>query len=214
MKKYASPFYASILAAAVGASSIAMADQVADAKAEAKENGQNYFGVAGQVAKTDGDDYNSLSSSAIRLSVGRDIGSDLSTEERDLSGLISVEAHFAFGVDLMDDTSREIQSDANGKPVIVKSEAETDVVYGLYVRGNAPITEELSVYGLLGFGAAEISIDIGNESVDLDESGLSYGLGVQYDVNEELSIVLDYVGYDLHDDYKFSTYNAGVVYRF
>lgn len=208
MKKLSSPFYASILAAAVS-SQIAMADQMADAKAEAEEEGNNYFGVSGQIAKTDFDELNAMDTSGIRLSVGRDIGSDLD-EEGKYDGLLGIEAHVAFGVDLISDEAEE-----NVGTDIVNTTAETDIVYGLYVRGNAPISEELTVYALLGFGAAEVTIDFDNgDKVELDESGLSYGVGVQYDLDESLAFGLDWVAFDLDDEVNFQTLNAGVIYKF
>ncbi len=209
MKKLSSPFYASILAAAVSASSIAMADQVADAKAEAEEEGNNYFGVAGQLAKTDFDELNAMSTSGIRLSVGRDIGSDLD-EEGKYDDMLGIEAHVAFGVDVVSDEAEEIVDNE-----IVNTTADTDIVYGLYVRGNAPISDSLMIYGLLGYGAAEVTIDFDNgDKVELDESGVSYGLGVQFDLNETLALGVDWVAFDLGDDVDFYTVNAGVVYKF
>lgn len=108
--------------------------------------------------------------------------------------------------------------------------------WGIYLKPMYPIGEKFTVYGLLGYGNAEIDTEtFGGEKL-LDESGFQWGLGASYALSDNISFFVDYVqlasdadGY--HDynagelqpyyDYNYAewetslyTINVGITYKF
>ncbi len=97
-----------------------------------------------------------------------------------------------------------------------------------------PVTDAFDVYALLGYGAADMTIDNlpGHAEYTTDSiDGFSWGLGVAYSFNENVSIFADYVS--IYDDTtsidngvwdgvvfsseverKIDTVNIGVSYQF
>ncbi len=100
--------------------------------------------------------------------------------------------------------------------------------WGIYVKPIYPVTPEFDVYALLGYAGAYLDEDIKlpggifTQSTDLD--GFSWGLGVAYTFNSNISIFADYVtlydgtiDYDIYNassEFQIDTINAGVSYRF
>ena len=91
-----------------------------------------------------------------------------------------------------------------------------------------PVTNELDVYALLGYGTASangIKLKDGS-SHDIDVAGFSWGAGVAYSFTENISVFADYV--DFQDDdvaikgntvngtfkHAFDSINLGVAYKF
>ena len=63
--------------------------------------------------------------------------------------------------------------------------------WSLFVKPQYPVSEDFSVYALLGFGG--VSMDgINGSGVDVDDSGFQWGLGMNYLVTENISIFVDY----------------------
>lgn len=210
MKKLSSTAVLGVTFAAVLAfPSAVLADQPAQVSTE---RGQNYAGVGVQVGQIRRDENNRISFDALRFKAGREIGTDIDPNGK-LAGLIAIEAHIAIGTNLTNSEKFEIRDYGNG-PVLVETEADMDWLYGLYVRGNAPIISGLVAYGLLGIGAVDAAVKAGSQTESVDKSGFSYGLGVEYDVNETLTIGVDYVGFYLGSRADAGTINAGVSYRF
>jgi opacity protein-like surface antigen len=210
MKKLSSP---AILGAALAVAAVFPTVVFADEPTQvATERGQNYVSAGLQVGQIRRDENNRISFDALRFKAGREIGTDIDPEGN-LAGLIAIEAHIAIGTNLTNSEKFEIRDYGNG-PVLVETEADMDWLYGLYVRGNAPIISGLVAYGLLGIGAVDASVKAGSQTETVDKSGLSYGVGVEYDVNETLTIGVDYVGFRLGSKADAGTMNAGVSYRF
>jgi len=80
--------------------------------------------------------------------------------------------------------------------------------------------ENLNLYGLLGYGRVLLSLDTPS---DYSESGLQWGLGASYNINEEVSVFVDYT--NLYDGEEFDglypmqdvtvdSINIGVIYSF
>ncbi|MBD3790505.1 MAG: porin family protein [Campylobacterales bacterium] len=107
--------------------------------------------------------------------------------------------------------------------------------WGIYVKPMYPVTNELSVYGLLGYGNTSIGDDVYGDAKLVDESGFQWGLGLSYAYDEHISFFVDYVqlandaegSYDWvangetywdydYIDWKTSvdTINVGVTYKF
>jgi opacity protein-like surface antigen len=69
--------------------------------------------------------------------------------------------------------------------------------WGIYVKPMYPVTESLTVYGLLGYGSVQVddsSWDVYGESGDLiDDSGFQWGIGASYALSDHISLFVDYV---------------------
>lgn len=93
-----------------------------------------------------------------------------------------------------------------------------EAAYGFYVKPMYPVTSEFSVYALLGYAKAE--------DIAADDDGFSWGLGVSYGINNNVSFFVDYtslydddvsdelLGYDIDADITFDSWNFGVAYKF
>jgi len=96
-------------------------------------------------------------------------------------------------------------------------------LWAVYVKPQYPVMEELNVYALLGYGNFQLE-GINGNNIDIDESGFQWGVGVSYEVTENISIFADYVkiANDVGTD-GFVTFPAeissdavtvGVIYHF
>jgi opacity protein-like surface antigen len=93
--------------------------------------------------------------------------------------------------------------------------------WGIYAKPMYPVSEAFNVYALLGYGAVSLDYDIGDTDFD-DNDGFTWGAGVEYSVNDNVAVFVDYVS--LFDDDKnvlgangdltVDTVNVGVTYKF
>ncbi len=94
----------------------------------------------------------------------------------------------------------------------------------IYAKVMYPVAEIVTVYGLVGYGQTKIEGLVNEYETD----GLQWGVGASYNVNENLSVFVDYTKlamvdeYDvdgktvtgLADDFDVSTVNVGISYKF
>jgi opacity protein-like surface antigen len=102
------------------------------------------------------------------------------------------------------------------------------IAWGVYAKPMYPVTNELDVYALIGYGTASAKgIKLKDGSVhDIDVAGLTWGIGAAYSFTENISVFADYV--DFQDDevvikgktlggkfnHAFDSINIGVSYKF
>ena len=78
--------------------------------------------------------------------------------------------------------------------------------YSIFLKPQYPVTEDFSIYALLGYGNTKVKgSDGGGLSFGfdptrigdtiMDESGFQWGLGVSYAVTEKIDVTFDYVSY-------------------
>ncbi|MDQ1325703.1 MAG: hypothetical protein QG564_827 [Campylobacterota bacterium] len=128
---------------------------------------------------------------------------------------LGLEARYTMNVD-------DVEFEYDGYPAIDLEDSDMTNI-GIYAKGMYPVTEELDVYALLGYG--QVTIDTGIEYFgDLSESGFQWGLGASYDVTENIGVFADYTR--LYDDTGFDGYldpetdvvvdsiNVGMTYTF
>ena len=88
--------------------------------------------------------------------------------------------------------------------------------WGIYVKPMYPVTNELDVYALLGYG--DTDPEIGGQGPDYDTDGFQWGLGASYDATDNVAVFVDYVSlYDdtnVGEDLTIDTVNFGVTYNF
>lgn len=87
------------------------------------------------------------------------------------------------------------------------------MTYSLFLKPQYPISEDFTIYGLIGFGLVQIDGSAGdNEDAAwpnvigqeiLDDTSFQWGLGLSYMVNEDFSIFIDYT--KLADDADISS---------
>lgn len=72
----------------------------------------------------------------------------------------------------------------------------------LYVKGMYPVTNELTVYGLLGYGQTSFGIEfMGNDVFEPDDTSFQWGIGASYALSEHTSIFVDYTVMYNDDDF-------------
>jgi len=59
--------------------------------------------------------------------------------------------------------------------------------YGIYLKPQYPVTSQINVYALLGYGRTIVDYTNGVRSSQTDEKGFSYGAGVEYDFGKDES---------------------------
>jgi len=92
----------------------------------------------------------------------------------------------------------------------------------IFVKPQYNISEELSVYGLLGYGKVNIDNADRQANVNVDKSGFQWGLGANYDVTDDISVFIDYTSLANDMDGNFLNANSvdadaltvGLVYNF
>lgn len=85
-------------------------------------------------------------------------------------------------------------------------------MYGLYLLGHYPVSENGSIYGLLGWTSAGATIKskLTGLSVNDTEDGHSLGIGAEYKIGNSASLSLEYVNYFDDDNFDLSSVNLGV----
>jgi len=104
--------------------------------------------------------------------------------------------------------------------------------YGIYLKPQLPLGDKVSLFGLAGYAKAKvesISTAAGGLSGELDEASPSFGLGLEFAINDSWSLVAEGVrilhsvdagdtyGVGLtpaEDDVNLDTYGLGVNYKF
>ncbi len=98
--------------------------------------------------------------------------------------------------------------------------------WGIYLKPMYPVTDEFTVYGLVGYADVTIDYDVETWGEKWSDDGFSWGLGASYDFTDNLSVFADYVVL-LNDDtepqaefgfFSFTnqvdTWNFGLTYKF
>ncbi len=93
--------------------------------------------------------------------------------------------------------------------------------YGIYLKPQYPILDNLNIYGLLGYSFINMSDPASKTSYndnpfDGDNSGFSFGAGLNYGITSNISVFTDVVNYLRNYGGSNSTWgaNLGVRYNF
>jgi len=63
--------------------------------------------------------------------------------------------------------------------------------WSLFLKPQYPVSEDFSIYALIGFGGVTMD-GINGSRVDVDDTGFQWGLGVSYEAMEDFIIFADY----------------------
>ena len=166
---------------------------VASTTAVADTAGETYIGAQLSQVTYDEDGFSEAEPTAI---VGR-LGYFLADH-------FAIETRLGFG--LADDSI-----EASGFDVDV----EVDSLIGFYGLGNLPLGDVFSVYALAGLTRGELSAEVdGFGSASGDDSGFSYGAGVQARFNESVSAHIEYMSYLDESDYSVTGLAIGLNAHF
>ncbi len=125
----------------------------------------------------------------------------------DFNKYVAVEGRYNFG---LDDTFEY------GKKYVETISMDT---FSALVKPQYPVTNDISVYGLIGYSWMSINSDYAS-TVDID--GITWGLGAEYAVAENVEVFVDYTNL-YSDSYVVETVNVnediynvtlGVKYNF
>lgn len=88
----------------------------------------------------------------------------------------------------------------------------------LFGKGILPVHEYISFYGLLGatYGSleAEVTDGIDTGTAEEDDFTLSYGVGVEVKIIDNLAAHADYIMYMNKSDYDVGGFALGLTYKF
>ncbi len=102
---------------------------------------------------------------------------------------------------------------------------QLDYLYGLYIRGEYPVSKRVNVYGILGYTKARISGTLTftdeylfyyYEPIEKKEtdSDFSYGGGIEFLFNSKFAFNLEYMHYVDNADVDVSAFVAGLKIYF
>lgn len=154
-------------------------------------NGDLYFGGGYHIGNYDETGLPGASPSALKIEYGKYI-----------TDSIALEGHFAFGI--AEDTI-SIEG--------VDAEIEIKQAISLFVKGDLHVSESVNFYGLAGFtsGKLEAAFPGFGESISEDDSGFSYGLGLEAQTSGGIIFSAEYIMYLSEDEYDYSGINLGIA---
>lgn len=87
--------------------------------------------------------------------------------------------------------------------------------YGVYVKPKMEVAKDTEVFGRIGYTSAKLTASAGNISVDSNTvSSLSYGAGVQTEINKDWYAQADYMVFSKKDGATAKGLALSVGYRF
>lgn len=94
-------------------------------------------------------------------------------------------------------------------------DAELDTLAGLYAVGRVPLGESnISLYGVLGYTYIEATVETLGYSASDQDSGASYGAGIQAQFTPTVSANLEYMSYLDKSDYDITAVGLGINYHY
>jgi len=137
----------------------------------------------------------------------------------DLSKNFSIEGEAIIGLDNYSSAVQTSTTDLGGDPAQVRQsdysvESSLSHIVGAYVRGSAPVTSKLNVFGRLGVAYVKmdrtsnsfVSISNSDEapttgslSTSYSDFGAAFGAGTTYDLTDKIYLRGDLTRYDLPD---------------
>lgn len=122
----------------------------------------------------------------------------------------SLEGRFGFGVG--DDSSNiKVNGVDSGVPLTL----EADRAFGVYGVGHANLTSNFGAYALVGWSSVSATYSSSVTSFSLnDESGFSFGGGLEYAFTPSTSVRAEYMSYLRGSDYDVNTFSIGLNQKF
>lgn len=156
--------------------------------------GDSYFGGGYHIGNYDETGISTASPTALKLEYGHYITDQL-----------AIEGNIAFGA--AEDTVQVLGADVD---------IEVDQAISLFVKGDLNINPNFNFYGLLGFtkGKLKATVQGYNQTITENDSGFSYGAGIEGISNGGLIFSAEYIMYLSEDSYDYSGLNLGIAKKF
>lgn len=112
-----------------------------------------------------------------------------------------------------------LQEDTQSLPEFggLDAELELDSIYGIYGTARLKLNDSFSMYGVLGAsqvkGTASLS-DYPTEKQTETNSGVSYGVGADFAVGNDVAVNIEYMQYLDKPDYEIGAIALGVVFSY
>lgn len=92
---------------------------------------------------------------------------------------------------------------------------ELDSMFGAYVRGGIPVSENFFPYVVLGYTRGEVTVSAsGFGSYSESETDTSFGLGADINVNSQFTINVEYMNYFDKDGAEIDGFSVGIASKF
>ena len=114
------------------------------------------------------------------------------------------------GYQFLDQIAAEVHLATGGSDRSNGVRLELDFLAGVFLRGDIPISRYLSLYGLLGVSYLDFTVARSNE----DETSISFGLGLDYQISGNTYLSADYIRYINDSDFDYDALNVGARWRF
>jgi opacity protein-like surface antigen len=162
--------------------------------AASAENESTYLGVGYHMGDYKEDGVPSANPSALKIEAGKYLADN-----------VAVEAHFILGI--AEDTITYQGTDID---------LEVTNAMSLFLKGDVPLSEKAQVYGLIGVSKGKLQAEIPSMgySTSEEDSGLSYGLGLDVEVSSGVKLGGEYVVYLSEDNYDYTGINLGISKTF
>jgi len=134
-------------------------------------------------------------------------------DQDDFDDAEAIGVQFTLGTQLNPNFSIEGRVATGGSDSVGTVDVELDNALSIMAKPHTS-GDKLRGYGLLGFSQGELSADGGGGSLSEDDSGLSYGFGVEFAVAEFGWINFEYATYLEDDDYTLDGWTIGTRFEF
>lgn len=94
----------------------------------------------------------------------------------------------------------------------INQKIDNDKLIGVYMRGKLPVADTFKLSGTVGYTHATLSTDQGREFAN--DSDLSYGVGTEFHMSEDLSLSVDYIQFIDRPQVEHTGLNLGLKGRF
>lgn len=153
------------------------------------EQGEGYYGIGYHMGSYENTSLPEANPGAITFRAGSY-----------LNQVIALEARLALGI--TDDT------------VGANIDVELDSALSVFIKADVPMTAFVNAYGLLGLTRGEIETSAGGFTASESDTGLSYGLGIEGEINRRTSLSAEYVLYLDENAFEYTGINFGITTRF
>ena len=115
------------------------------------------------------------------------------------------------GYDFMDNLGIEARAGVGVKTDTIGTATDKlKSLYAVYLKPNVTVFEKVNVFGLLGYGTVNETVN----GISNNSSGASYGAGLSYKMSENLNIGIDAVRYATKNSQNSDAYAFGFEYKF
>ena len=156
------------------------------------EIGGTYLGGGYHLGAYDEAGFPTLNPNGIKIKAGKFIADN-----------VAIEGHLLFGAGSDSTTYLGIDVDLKLKQAI-----------SVFVKADMPISPTANFYGLLGFTKGKLEASALGTTFSDDDSGLSYGIGAETQLGNDMYISGEYIFYLSESDYDYTGFNIGISKKF